>query len=118
MTLLKALRFFYLLAGLATLAAATGNASAQSIYGSIRGLVTDASSAVVANAKVTLINEGTSAQRAAQSNNIGEYVFSQVIPGTYTVAVETQGFKRVDRKNIVLETQNQLTIDLRLEVGK
>ncbi len=94
-----------------------GSASAQSIYGSIRGLVTDASSAVVANAKVTLINEGTAAQRTALSNNLGEYVFSQVIPGTYTVAVETQGFKKVDRKNIVLETQNQLTIDLQLEVG-
>jgi hypothetical protein len=66
---------------------------------------------------VNLINEGTSAERSAQSNNLGEYVFSQVIPGTYTVAVETQGFKKVQRKGIVLETQNQLTIDLQLEVG-
>src|SRR5207253_10601879 len=47
----------------------------------------------------------------------GEYVFSQVIPGTYSVAVETQGFKKVERKNIILETQNQLTIDMQMEVG-
>jgi trimeric autotransporter adhesin len=109
--------FFHLLFGLLVLVIACGNASAQSIYGSIRGLVTDASGAIVANAKVTLINQGTSAERAAQTNNSGEYVFSQVIPGTYTVAVETQGFKKVERKNIILETQNQLTIDMQMEVG-
>src|SRR6266852_9629291 len=109
--------FFHLLVSLMVLAAANGSASAQSIYGSIRGLVTDPSSASVAGAKVSLINEGTSEQRSAVSNNLGEYVFSQVIPGTYTVAVESQGFKKVERKGIVLETQNQLTIDLQLQVG-
>src|SRR5216684_5915249 len=109
--------FFRLLVSLMVLAAVNGSASAQSIYGSIRGLVTDPSSASVAGAKVSLINEGTSEQRSAASNNLGEYVFSQVIPGTYTVAVEASGFKKVDRKGIVLATQGQLTVDLQLEVG-
>src|SRR5258708_25356705 len=109
--------FFHLLVSLMVLAAVNGSAPAQSIYGTIRGLVTDPSSASVAGAKVALINEGTSEQRSAVSNNLGEYVFSQVIPGTYTVSVETQGFKKVERKGIVLETQNQLTIDLQLQVG-
>ena len=99
------------------LAAANGSLSAQSIYGSIRGLVTDPSQGVVASAKVTLINEGTSAERSALTNTTGEYVFSQVIPGAYTVSVEAQGFRKIDRKGIVLETQNQLTVDLQLEVG-
>ncbi len=109
--------FFHLLAGLAILVLAGGSVSAQSIYGSIRGIVTDPSSAIVANAKVNLINEGTSLERSAQTNTTGEYVFSQVIPGTYTIAVETQGFKKVQRKGVILETQNQLTVDLQLEVG-
>ena len=109
--------FFHLLVSLGVLAAATGSASAQSIYGSIRGLITDPSSAIVANARVALINEGTRIERTATTNNTGEYVFSQVTPGTYTVAVETQGFKKVERKGVVLETQNQLTVDLQLEVG-
>jgi hypothetical protein len=99
------------------LAATHGSIEAQSIYGSIRGLVKDPSDASVVNAKVTLVNEGTSAERTAQTNTVGEYVFSEVIPGTYRVSVETQGFKKVDRKGIVLETQNQLTIDLQLQVG-
>src|SRR5260370_27792807 len=109
--------FFHLLVSLMILAAVNGSATAQSLYGSIRGLGTEPSSASVAGAKVSLINEGTSNQRSAVSNNLGEYVFSQVIPGTYTVAVETQGFKKVERKGIVLETQNELTIDLQLQVG-
>ncbi len=102
---------------LLALVSASGSLSAQSIYGSIRGLVTDPSGASVASAKVSLINQGTSEQRTVLSNNLGEYVFSQAIPGTYTVAVEAPGFKKIDRKGIILETQNQLTIDLRLEVG-
>ena len=89
----------------------------QANTGFRREAVTDASGAIVASAKVTLINQGTSAERTAQTNNSGEYVFSQVIPGTYSVAVETQGFKKVERKNIILETQNQLTIDMQMEVG-
>src|SRR5690348_747631 len=108
---MKVSRHFFtnLIATLVVLAAVAGSASAQSIYGSIRGLVTDPSSAIVANAKVTLTNEGTSAERSAQTNTTGEYVFSQVTPGTYTISVETQGFKKVSRKGVILETQNQLT---------
>ena len=113
MSLRNLLNFsFRLLLGLGVWAAASGSASAQSIYGSIRGLVTDPSTAAVASGKVTLTNEGTSAQRSVVSNNLGEYVFSQVIPGTYTVSVEASGFKKIDRKGIVLATQGQLTVDL------
>ncbi|PWU02388.1 MAG: TonB-dependent receptor [Terriglobia bacterium] len=110
--------FLYcLLAGVTALAVANGGLRAQSIYSGIRGIVTDPSEAVVANAKVTLTNQGTSAERTTQTDNLGEYVFSQVIPGVYTVSVQTQGFKKVERKGIVLETQNQLTIDMELQVG-
>ena len=109
--------FINLIVVLMALAALAGSLSAQSIYGSIRGLVTDPSSAIVANAKVSLINEGTNIERSATTNTSGEYVFSQVTPGTYTVEVETMGFKKVQRKGVILETQNQITVDLQLEVG-
>jgi len=107
----------HLFLGLCVWAAASASASAQSIYGGISGLITDPSAAVVASAKVTVTNEGTGAQRTVLSNNTGEYVFSQVTPGTYEVAVEASGFKKVDRKNVVVETQGQVRIDLQLEVG-
>ena len=116
---MKILRYFsvHSIFTFTALASLCGSASAQTIYGSIRGIVSDPSSAIVANAKVTLTNEGTSAERTATTNNTGEYVFSQVIPGTYTVSVENAGFKKVERKGVILETQNQLTVDLQLEVG-
>jgi hypothetical protein len=117
---MKVSRYFWanLIVTLVALAIIAVSASAQSIYGSIRGLVTDPSSAIVANAKVTLTNEGTSIERTATTNTTGEYVFSQVTPGTYSVDVETMGFKKVQRKGVVPETQNQLTVDMQLEVGK
>jgi trimeric autotransporter adhesin len=108
---------WHCLFAVAVLAVAIGNVAAQSIYGSIRGLVMDPASAAIPNAKVTLINEGTAAQRSEQANSLGEYVFNQVIPGTYTVSVEAPGFKKLDRKSLVLETQNQLTADLQMEIG-
>lgn len=118
MKMSKSRHFFFLfLAVVCVTTLAIQNISAQSIYGSIRGLVTDPTGAIVANAKVTLINEGTNEQRNATSNNLGEYVFSQVIPGTFTVALEAQGFKKMERKGVILETQGQVTVDLKLEVG-
>src|SRR6516164_4160566 len=113
---LKYVAWRWLLA-VAVVAAVSGNAAAQSIYGSIRGLVMDPASAAIPNAKVTLTNEGTAAQRGEFSNSLGEYVFNQVIPGTYTLGAEAPGFKKFERRNIVLETQNQLTVDLRMQVG-
>jgi hypothetical protein len=98
-------------------AAASGSASAQSIYGNIRGIVTDPASSAVANAKVMLINQDTGVARSTLSNSVGEYVFSQLIPGAYTLTVEAQGFKKFEGKNAVLETQGQLTVDLQLAIG-
>lgn len=97
--------------------AASSTLSAQSIYGGLRGLVSDTSGAAMANAKVTLTNEGTSDVRTIQTSNEGEYVFSQVVPGRYKVSVEFQGFKKFERTGVNVETQQQLTVDVKMEVG-
>src|SRR5438552_1781334 len=103
--ILQTRRFvFHLLLSLAVLAAASGSASAQSIYGSVRGLLTDTTGAVIPGAKVTLINQGTNAARSTTSSALGEYVFSDVIPGTYTIAVEAAGFKKLERKDVGITT--------------
>ncbi len=80
-------------------------------------MVVDAGGGILANAKVGLLNEGTGEIRSAVTAANGEYVFSQVIPGTYTVGVENPGFKKYERKGILVETQSQLTVDVKLEVG-
>jgi hypothetical protein len=91
---------------------------AQSYYGVIRGIVTDQKAGVLVTAKVTIVNEGTAEQRSTLTSANGEYVFNEVIPATYTVVCETAGFKRFERKGIVLATQGQVTADMRLEVGQ
>ena len=90
----------------------------QSTQGTLRGMVTDPAGAAVAGAKITLLDEATGATRAALSANEGEYVFSQVVPSTYTVVSEHPGFKRFERKAVMIATQQFVTLDLKLEVGQ
>lgn len=89
----------------------------QSIYGAVRGLVTDKGGAVVQDSIVTLTNEGTNAPRTTVTNSAGEYVFSQVVPSGYSISVEMKGFKKAERKGVIVETQGQVTVDVQLEVG-
>src|SRR5580700_3259307 len=78
-------------------------AGAQSTGGRIRGTVSDPSSASVSAATVTLVNEATHATRDVQSGANGEYIFIEVPVGSYDLAVTQQGFKKYERKGIVLD---------------
>ncbi|MDE3196361.1 MAG: TonB-dependent receptor [Acidobacteriota bacterium] len=98
--------------------AAAAPVYAQSYYGSLRGSIVDPNGGAIAAAKVTLTNEGTGAPRSAISNNAGEFVFSEVVPATYSVSVESPGFKKFDRKGVVVGTQQQVSADVKLEVGE
>ena len=70
---------------------AAGEIAAQTYQGGIRGAVHDPGG-VVPRAEVTLVNEATNARRTTFSNDVGEYVFANVLPGTYTVRITIQGF--------------------------
>jgi len=91
---------------------------AQSYYGVIRGLVVDQNGGLVVGAKVTMVNEGTSEQRVTTTSGSGEYNFNEVVPTTYTIVCENPGFKKFERRGIVVATQGQVTVDLKLEVGQ
>jgi hypothetical protein len=95
---------------------ATG-AWAQSYYGSVRGVVTDPSGASVSGAHVTLTNEGTGQARSTLASSAGQYLFSDVVPAGYTLQVESVGFKKFERKGLTVGTQQEVTADLKLEVG-
>ncbi len=90
----------------------------QSFLGGIRGSVHDQSGAAVASAKVTMLDEGTAATRSTLSSTVGEYAFSQVVPATYTLIAEAPGFKKFERKGVVVTTQQTVTLDLKLELGQ
>jgi hypothetical protein len=101
--------------GLLLLAPAT--LFAQSYSGEVRGLVTDASQAVVSGAKVTLTDEAKHLSRYAVSDTAGQYVFTQVDPARYSVEVEFKGFKSFERTGIDVGTQQSVTVDVSLQVG-
>lgn len=100
------------------LGCAAGIVSAQSYYGGLRGTVADKEGGAIANAKVTLINQGTGTQRATVSTSVGEFVFSEVVPATYTLTIESPGFKKFQRTGIIIATQQQVSLDLKLELGQ
>ena len=77
------------MSSMALFAAATA-ALAQTYQGTIRGIVRDAQGIIPA-AEVTLVNESTSAARTVITNEVGEYVFPSVLPGTYTLACLAPG---------------------------
>ena len=91
-------------------------AAAQTYQGALRGAVRDAQG-VIPGAEVTLINEDTNAERSAMTNEVGEYAFTSVLPGTYTVRVSLPGFKTEERKGFRIGTQQSLVLDFILEVG-
>ncbi len=92
-------------------------AYAQNISGSISGQVTDASGAVVPNAKVTATQVETNIARTATSDNSGHYTFPLLPIGHYQVSIEASGFKRVDIKNVELNVNDKLTENTAMQVG-
>lgn len=112
--LVRAPRFLALVALLS--AAWPAPAWAQSFQSVLRGSVHDADG-VVAAATVRLIEETTSLASTATSNTTGEYAFTHVVPGTYTIRAEANGYKTFERSGIRVGTQTFLRIDVPLEVG-
>jgi hypothetical protein len=89
----------------------------QSFQGGVRGIVADHTGAAIPEAVVTLINQATSERRQTLSNGAGEYAFTAVLPGAYSVRAEKPSFKRFEQSGVVVGTQEFLTVDIKLEIG-
>ena len=89
---------------------------AQTYQAAMRGVVKD-SQGVIPGVEVTLINEATNAVRSVTTNEVGEYSFPSVLPGTYTVRAALAGFRTEERTGLPIATQQTLTMDFTLEVG-
>jgi len=94
------------------------NALAQTTSGSMSGSVLDAQGQVVPGADVVITNENTGEVRRAVTNEIGDFIFSALPSGPYTVRAELSGFKPFEIKGNQVQANNRLTVrPLRLEVG-
>ncbi len=109
-------RNWVLLAAFAILCAST--LSAQNFVGGVRGLIQDQGGAVITDAKVVLTNSATGVIRATNSNALGEYVFAQLEPATYSISVEAPGFKKLIQTGIIVNTQENVNVDLKMEIGQ
>jgi hypothetical protein len=107
------LRMAIFLAALVLLFAAQGLAQEATIVGT----VTDPSGAAVANAKVTLTNTDTNISKDLTTNDGGQYTAVDIHIGHYNVIVEASGFKREERKGLVLQVGDRSRADFQLQVG-
>lgn len=94
-----------------------GCASGQAVTGSVLGTVTDASGAVVVNAKVTLTEVNTSVARSADTNASGNYTFPDIPEGSYSLTVEAAGFEKEIRQNIAVAINTSARVDVQLQPG-
>src|SRR6201982_2507345 len=85
--------------------------------GSVFGVVQEASGAVVPNAKVTLLNkdQGLSLETTTQAN--GDYIFTPVRIGNYSLSVTAPGFSTTTQENLKVALAQHLQVNIQLKTG-
>lgn len=90
---------------------------AQGYKARIVGQVTDQSGNSVAGARVTATNVDTNITTSTESDEGGNYVIAQLVPGRYRVQAAATNFKTVVRSEIALQVDQSVRVDIQLEVG-
>ncbi len=109
------LRWLTLLGGAMVILGSALQAQVES--GKIVGTVRDASGAVVADVSVTVAETETNAETRSKSNSAGEYVVTELKPGTYMVKAEREGFKTAVESVFKLDINQVVRVDFTLVVG-
>jgi hypothetical protein len=92
-------------------------AFSQGTNATLNGTVLDSAGAAVPGAHVTVVNTGTNATQAADSNDQGVYSIGQLAPGSYTVTIERTGFRKTVQTGVVLTVNQVATLNVSLEIG-
>jgi hypothetical protein len=90
----------------------------QGTFGRLLGTVTDQTGGVISGATVTIVDKDRGVARTLTTDDAGEYNAANLIPGTYIVRVEANGFKKIERQNIVLEVGKEVRVDLTVQPGE
>jgi len=93
------------------------SAVAQSTYGSIIGVVTDPSNAVVRDASVQATNDNTGIARSVKTGADGFFRLINLDPGSYTITGDAFGFSTLERKSISLLAREEVRLDLQLTLA-
>ena len=95
--------------------AATASAFAQSLTGSVEGIVKDESGGALPGASVTLT--GKTGARSAVTDAAGKFRFLAVSPGAYEISATLAGFQAVKKNSLQLTIGQNLTVDFGLKVS-
>ena len=93
-------------------------AHAQVDQGTITGVVTDTTGAVVPNAAITLTDTDTGLVLTNHADNNGIYTFSPIKIGDYQVSATAKGFQTTTQENVHLDVQQRLSVNLVLKPGE
>src|SRR3981189_610606 len=110
-------RFSKFLVGIAYVALLATNLPAQSIYGTLTGIVSDPSGAVVAGASIKLRDQQSGSQRDTTTNSDGYYTFASVPPGAYQLTIVASGFETFKETGIALRGGDKLNVNVNLKIG-
>jgi Carboxypeptidase regulatory-like domain/TonB dependent receptor len=95
----------------------TERAMAQVDQGSIVGTVTDTTGAVVPNAQAILLNTDQGLTLEVTTNDSGEFTFSPVRIGNYTLTINAKGFSRTTQQNLTVNVGQHLLVNIQLKLG-
>jgi Carboxypeptidase regulatory-like domain/TonB dependent receptor len=106
-----------LLLALLVMASAVQPLGAQERFGSVSGVVTDSSKAVVPGATVTVTNKQSGAVRSAVTAADGSYRFPDLEPGRYDVTIDLPGFQKVEANDLIVLLGKTLVVSAELMPG-
>lgn len=92
---------------------------AQGLTGSITGTVADPSGSAIAGAEITLTNVATSQTRETKTDSNGDFVFTQILPGTFKLNVSATGFSRYEQTDVILTATERLVLNrIEMRIGE
>ncbi len=90
----------------------------QAFTGSISGIVSDSTDAVLPGTSVLVTDIERNTNYRATANDTGFYVVTPLPPGRYRVTAEKEGFRVFVLEPLVLTTQQKATVNIHLEIGQ
>jgi hypothetical protein len=108
---------FCLAIGSMVMGFAAGTASAQVLYGSIVGTLTDETGAMVPKASVTVTNTSTGLSRQATTNDVGYYSIPNLLEGVYELSVTATGFRTYTQTGVNVSINTVTRVDATIQVG-
>lgn len=85
--------------------------------GAIIGTVSDKAGAVVSGVEIEITSAALNQNQKVTTNESGQYTFPAVLPGTYTVTISKQGFRKATVSDLKIDVAKSYTVNVALEIG-